>query len=148
MPAPLPALSVRQPWAGLIVAGRKRIEVRSWPTTQRGPLLIHAAKIRDDRPEAERWVTPDVAALCGVAGGVLGMVELIDCLEYRHAADFAADEAAHGNDPRWFRPGATFGLVLARPVAVPFLRVPGQTRFFYVTGVDLPPIITPPETAP
>ena len=38
------ALSIRQPWAWLIVCGHKPLENRSWPTPYRGPLLIHAAK--------------------------------------------------------------------------------------------------------
>ena len=38
------ALSVRQPWASLIASGKKTIEVRSWRTHYRGPLLICAAK--------------------------------------------------------------------------------------------------------
>jgi len=36
------ALSVRQPWAELIISGRKTIELRSWTTNYRGPLWIHA----------------------------------------------------------------------------------------------------------
>jgi len=35
-------LSVRQPWASLIEAGTKTIELRSWTTHYRGPLLILA----------------------------------------------------------------------------------------------------------
>lgn len=34
------ALSVRQPWASLIASGRKTIELRSWSTNYRGPVLI------------------------------------------------------------------------------------------------------------
>ena len=37
------ALSVRQPWASLIAFGAKTVEVRSWSTSHRGPLLIHAS---------------------------------------------------------------------------------------------------------
>lgn len=37
-------LSLWQPWASLLVHGRKRVETRGWPITHRGPLLIHAAK--------------------------------------------------------------------------------------------------------
>lgn len=40
------ALSVRQPWASLIAAGRKSIEIRTWRTDYRGPLAIHAAGAR------------------------------------------------------------------------------------------------------
>jgi hypothetical protein len=36
-------LSIRQPWASLIAFSEKTVEVRSWSTTYRGPLLIHAS---------------------------------------------------------------------------------------------------------
>lgn len=38
------ALSIRQPWASLIVMGIKDIENRTWPTRHRGSVLVHAAK--------------------------------------------------------------------------------------------------------
>lgn len=38
------ALSLTQPWATLVALGEKTIETRSWQTSYRGPLLIHAAK--------------------------------------------------------------------------------------------------------
>jgi hypothetical protein len=38
------ALSIRQPWAWLIVEGFKDIENRTWPTRFRGRVLIHAGK--------------------------------------------------------------------------------------------------------
>lgn len=38
------ALTLTQPWATLIAIGAKRIETRSWTTSYRGPLAIHAAK--------------------------------------------------------------------------------------------------------
>ena len=38
------ALTLRQPWATLVAIGAKRIETRSWRTSYRGPLAIHAAK--------------------------------------------------------------------------------------------------------
>ncbi len=40
------ALTILQPWAELIASGVKRIENRSWPTSYRGPLAIHAGKGR------------------------------------------------------------------------------------------------------
>lgn len=36
-------LSLWQPWATLVVTGKKKYECRSWKTTYRGPLLIHAS---------------------------------------------------------------------------------------------------------
>ena len=38
-------LSVRQPWASLIAEGQKTIELRSWVTKYRGPLLVIAGSI-------------------------------------------------------------------------------------------------------
>lgn len=38
------ALSIRQPWAWLIVNGYKDIENRTWSTELRGEILIHASK--------------------------------------------------------------------------------------------------------
>jgi len=38
------AISLWQPWASAIALGAKRIETRSWSTTYRGPIAIHAAK--------------------------------------------------------------------------------------------------------
>lgn len=38
------ALTLKQPWATLVAIGAKRIETRSWQTSYRGRLAIHAAK--------------------------------------------------------------------------------------------------------
>jgi hypothetical protein len=38
------ALSLWQPWASLMAVGAKKIETRSWPTSYRGLIAIHAAK--------------------------------------------------------------------------------------------------------
>jgi hypothetical protein len=38
------ALTLTQPWASLVALGQKSIETRSWFTSYRGELLIHAAK--------------------------------------------------------------------------------------------------------
>ena len=34
------ALSIKQPWAALVVQGLKTIEIRRWPTARRGQILI------------------------------------------------------------------------------------------------------------
>ncbi len=41
----IPAISIRQPWAELILRGKKTIEVRSWDTTYRGILYLHTGKV-------------------------------------------------------------------------------------------------------
>jgi len=49
------ALSVRQPWAYLIVTGEKPVENRGWSSAYFGPLLIHAALTPD--LDGGRWVS-------------------------------------------------------------------------------------------
>ena len=41
-------LSLKQPWAELILLGRKTIEVRKWNTAFRGEFLIHASGNTDE----------------------------------------------------------------------------------------------------
>jgi len=38
------AITIWQPWASLLVSGEKKHETRSWATSYRGPIAIHAAK--------------------------------------------------------------------------------------------------------
>lgn len=38
------AISVLNPWAVLLAIGARQYETRSWPTTYRGPIAIHASK--------------------------------------------------------------------------------------------------------
>lgn len=40
----VPALSLHRPWTTFILFHGKDVENRSWPTSYRGPLLIHGAK--------------------------------------------------------------------------------------------------------
>ncbi len=38
------AITIWQPWASLLACGAKQYETRSWATSYRGPIAIHAAK--------------------------------------------------------------------------------------------------------
>jgi hypothetical protein len=38
------AITLIQPWASLIALGEKQFETRSWPTSYRGPIAIHAGR--------------------------------------------------------------------------------------------------------
>src|SRR4051794_24120608 len=113
------AISIRQPWAALLVAGVKTIEVRKWPTRRRGPVLIHAAKLADDRPEAwAQLTTPELKAAAALRGGIVGVGEITECRRYETPLAFAADAGLHRNAPDWFLPPRLYGFVFrdARPV--------------------------------
>jgi len=82
---PNKALSIRQPWAHLIVAGIKQIENRTWTTRYRGPLLIHAGQLWHDETIADierrhRIAIPRDLQLGGIVGiATLSPVESQGC---------------------------------------------------------------------
>ena len=45
------AISIKQPWAWLIISGYKTVENRKWYTAHRGDILIHASKSKLDLNE-------------------------------------------------------------------------------------------------
>jgi ASCH domain len=111
-------LTVRQPWAWLIIAGRKDIENRSWYTRWTGKLGIHAGvnktHLAEDIATVRRQhgiVVPDNL----VFGALIGTVDLVGCVE-----DSASD---------WF--DGPYGFVLANPklLARP-VPMRGQMGFF------------------
>ena len=139
MPEVWHALSVKQPWAALLVGGRKTIEVRTWGVSRRGLVLIHAAKIPDARPEG--WAhldSPELKALADVRGGILGVADFVSCVRYNTSDAFAADGERYFNAPEWFRPPRLYGFVFENARPVRFEPWPGNTFFFAVPGYTLP----------
>lgn len=124
------ALSIRQPWAWLILSAGKDIENRSWPTQVRGRILIHASQGMT-RSEWENAVY-DVRMVCGVPvetlvngcefdqlqrGGIIGSVEIVDCVKGKHSC--------------WHAEGQ-WGFVLRDPQPLPFRPYKGRLGFFEV----------------
>lgn len=71
-------LTIKQPWATLIMQGDKRFEFRSWQTKYRGDLLIHAGKGIDK--EAMKRLAKYLPAEIPF-GKILGKVTLVDCVK-------------------------------------------------------------------
>lgn len=113
------ALSIKQPWAWLIVNGYKDVENRSRRTHHRGPLLIHAGL---DKGEFNEDMADYIKRKYGVAipdtlelGGVVGVAEVVDCSD------------AHSSP--WFVKG-NFGWVLANPRRLSFRSCKGALGLF------------------
>ena len=70
------ALSVKQPWAGLIAAGYKTIETRTWETKFRGDLLIVSSKKPAISMGREQYKDP----LCYPRGETICIVNVVDCV--------------------------------------------------------------------
>lgn len=137
------ALSVKQPWAALIAAGLKTIEVRSWATQRRGFVLIHASRQVDERPEAWKALPESLAAAAKLSGGIIGCAELVDCVTYRSRLAFLADRAKHLNHPDWFRGPVLYGFQFARPRLLRFRKLPGWFKFFPVRLSEIDVAQTP-----
>lgn len=94
---PFCGLTLHQPYATLVACGAKSIETRSWATSYRGPLLIHAARRWNAEIEADccrsaralreyGWQPADgvTRAVAGwswpeTLGHVLAVVNLVSC---------------------------------------------------------------------
>lgn len=124
------ALSLKQPWAALLVHGLKTIEVRRWRTKHRGRLLIHAARVPDDRAEAWAHVPKEWLETAQLLGGIIGAGELTDLRTYRGPEEFRADQRYHLNEPSWFQPPQLHGFVFTHLSVLPFVPFPGKTRLF------------------
>ena len=125
------ALSVRQPWAWLIVNGMKDIENRTWPTRFRGRVLIHASKgmTRAEYEDVEDYLMfsamesmtairiPESADLD--RGGIVGIATVVDCIRPQDRLSPWHIEGQFG-----------FHLIDAKPL--PFLPCKGALGFFGV----------------
>ncbi len=114
------ALSIRQPWAWLIVQGIKDVENRTWRTSYRGPLLIHTGKtfdmlgyhwIRDNFPHL---VLPTPAEF--VLGGIVGQAVLVDCVRTHTSPWYSGEQ----------------GFVLSEPLPLPFVPCQGALGIFEI----------------
>ncbi len=120
-------LSIRQPWAHLIVIGEKPVENRDWPTKVRGWIGVHAAQ-KFDR-EGYEWIRrhfphiqmPEPEGF--QRGGIVGKALLTDCV------------TAHPSS--WFFGRYGFVMRLAEPL--PFQPCRGKLGFFRPEFTSRPP---------
>lgn len=121
------ALSVQQPWAWLLTNNNpatgdawKPVENRSWATSYRGDLLIHAG-LKVDK-EGYLWVSrnfpeiplPSIGSL--QRGGIVGKVTQVDCVTRMRSS--------------WF--SGPYGHVMKNGAPLPFFACKGQLGYFDV----------------
>ena len=100
------ALTLHQPWASLIIDGRKPVETRGKNCKHRGPLAIHAGLTVDREACARFGYDPDAIP----RGCVLGSVEMVDSVQFPHFA-VTPDPYGDYSAGRW-------GYVLENPVSL------------------------------
>lgn len=122
----IPCLSIRQPWAWLIVNGFKDIENRDWPTNFRGELLVHAGQTM---PRTYYNETVQDLQMLGLyppslpayedlpRGGLVGWTHIADCRQ-QHPSPWKMED--------------TYGFVLRDSRPIPFVPYKGRLGFFNV----------------
>ena len=118
-------LSICQPFAELIVQGKKTIELRKWNTKFRGEFLVHAAKnvLTEDCKRLE--ISPEEI----VTGAIIGKVNLVDVKKYESDKELNKDKKKHHSVSDNTK--NKYGFILENPKK---LRVPiehmGKLNFF------------------
>ena len=126
------ALSIKQPWATLVLLGLKTIEIRRWTASIRGRIYLHAGKIPDERLEGWSRVPEVHFGLTSRRGGIIGAIDLVECVAYSSLREFTRSRQLHFNEPSWYLPPRMFGFRFERPTIVPFRPFVGQVKFFPV----------------
>lgn len=127
------ALSVRQPWAWLIVNGYKTIENRDWDTKQRGRMFIHAAQAmtRADYEACEIFIASfskiqlplfeDLKKQCGGLVGVATLDKVFTSSTIHAQPDHIQD---------WFT--GSYGFLFLDGQPLPLTPMKGRLGFFPV----------------
>ena len=119
-------LSVSQPFADLIIQGKKTIELRNWNTNFRGEFLIHSPlKIRNE--DCKRLKISKKL----VTGAIVGKAEIFDVKEYKTKLEVKKDSNKHFASKNFHNKKYGFLLKNAKQFRIP-IPYKGQLGFFEV----------------
>jgi hypothetical protein len=91
-------LSLRQPYAELLVSGKKTIELRKWNTNFRGKFLVHASKNVDK----EKCKSLGIDHTNLNIGMIVGTATLYDVKKYDNKNQLMRDKNRHYADANIF----------------------------------------------
>lgn len=113
-------LSIKQPFAELILQGKKKIELRKWNTNFRGEFLIHASKIPDEK--AMKKFGFDKLPL----GVIVGKANLIGVKKYKDEEKHNKDKYIHLASSYW----GNYGFILENPERINPIPAKGKLGFW------------------
>ncbi len=96
------ALSLKQPFAELVVSGKKTIELRKWNTKFRGAFLVHASQAVDQKG-MKRFGFMQLPTGC-----IVGKATLTGVKHYATSKEFWTDKDKHLASLEW----GTYGFLL------------------------------------
>ena len=117
-------LSIKQPFAELILQGKKTVELRKWNTNFRGAFLIHASK-NPDLQAMKKFGFKELP--CGF---ILGKAELIAVKEYKNSEEFKQDQNKHLADLKW----GNYGFILKNAKKIKPIQTNGALGFWEFKG--------------
>jgi hypothetical protein len=120
----IPVLSIREPYATLIIEGKKNIELRSWkPPEWIRDFYIHVPTIADLKMCKEYNITPNIPKT------IIGKALVVGVKEYTNSKDFAEDYQRHYCKSFW---KYNYGFILDNVIRVePVYGIPGKLFFFF-----------------
>ena len=80
------ALSIKEPWASMILEGKKTIETRTWGTKHQGKILLCASK----NPKSK------------ISGKAFAIAEFLGCLPMKKSDEKSACCEIYPNAVSWF----------------------------------------------
>lgn len=89
------ALSLKQPFAELILQGKKKVELRKWNTRFRGEFLIHSSKVPDSNA-MKKFKFGKLPCGC-----IVGRAKLAGVKHYLNEKEHKEDKERHLADSYW-----------------------------------------------
>ena len=118
------ALSLKQPYAELILQGKKKIELRKWNTNFRGDFLIHASKI-PDKEAMQKFGFKELPL-----GSIVGKANLINVKKYNDKQEHSKDKDLHLASDYW----GNYGFMLEKAERInPIIPAKGKLGFWNFT---------------
>ena len=117
-------LSLKQPYAELILQGKKKIELRKWNTHFRGKFLIHASKIPDEKA-MKKFGFENLPC-----GAIVGEAKLVGVNKYKNEKEFNKDKSKHLATKDWGR----YGFILKNVRRIKPISAKGKLNFWEFKG--------------
>jgi predicted transcriptional regulator len=113
-------LSLKQPFAELILQGKKKIELRKWNTKFRGEFLIHASK-NPDKDSMKKFGFESLPS-----GAIVGKAKLVDVKHYLSKEEHDKDKSLHLASSEW----GSYGFILENPERINPIPAKGKLNFW------------------
>ncbi|MBM3232040.1 ASCH domain-containing protein [Candidatus Pacearchaeota archaeon] len=114
------ALSLKQPYAEIVVSCKKTIELRKWNTKFRGEFLFHASKI-PDLDAMHKFGFKELPT-----GRIVGKTTLTNVKHYKTQLEHSKDKNLHLANEAW----GNYGFILGNARRIKEIPTKGKINFW------------------